>query len=97
MLNDYDGSDEVLMCRALEAWDSLNSALDGREDEGTQANDLLGEIGAEDEEDKGGNENEDRKLDEDSTPANVADASGSSVAKPPAEPSQNAAPNLIDF
>ena len=29
MLNDYDGSDEVLMCRALEAWDSLNSALDG--------------------------------------------------------------------
>lgn len=97
MLNDYDGSDEVLMCRALEAWDSLNSALDGREDEGTQANDLLGEIGAEDEEDKGGYENEDQKLDEDSTPANVADASGSSVAKPSAEPSQNAAPNLIDF
>jgi hypothetical protein len=29
MLNDYDGSDEMLMCRALEAWDSLNSALDG--------------------------------------------------------------------
>jgi len=31
MLNDYDGNDEVLMCRALEAWDSLNSALDGDE------------------------------------------------------------------
>jgi len=28
MLNDYDGGDEVLMCRALEAFDSLNSALD---------------------------------------------------------------------
>lgn len=27
MLNDYDGSDEVLMCGALEAFDSLNSAL----------------------------------------------------------------------
>ncbi|KAI8108156.1 hypothetical protein M9434_006186 [Picochlorum sp. BPE23] len=29
MLNDYDGGDEVLMCNALEAFDSLNAALEG--------------------------------------------------------------------
>lgn len=33
MLNDYDGSDEVLMCRALEAFDSLNSALNNNANE----------------------------------------------------------------
>lgn len=29
MLNDYDGGDEALMCNALEAFDSLNAALEG--------------------------------------------------------------------
>lgn len=33
MLNDYDGSDEVLMCGALEAFDSLNSALNNNSNE----------------------------------------------------------------
>ncbi len=29
MLNDYEGGDETLMCSALEAFDSLNAALEG--------------------------------------------------------------------
>ncbi len=85
MLNDYDGSDELLMCRALEAWDSLNSALDGREDEVTPAEDMP------DGSDVVGAGGEARAHTE------VADASGSGVAKPAAEQSQNAAPNLIDL
>lgn len=104
MLNDYDGSDEVLMCRALEAWDSLNSALDGRGGEGTPANDLLGGFG------EGGQGGEavgnvgagsDGKADEDGAKASGEGASGSG-AKPASGPSgnvpsQDAAPNLIDF
>lgn len=107
MLNDYDGSDEVLMCRALEAWDSLNSALDGREGEGTPANDLLGGFGEGGEGGQGGEAvgnvgaGSDGKADEDGAKANGEGASGSG-AKPASGPSgnvpsQDAAPNLIDF
>jgi len=110
MLNDYDGSDEVLMCRALEAWDSLNSALDGREGEGTPANDLLGGFGEGGQGGQGGQGGEavgnvgagsDGKADEDGAKANGGGASGSG-AKPASGPSgnvpsQDAAPNLIDF
>lgn len=107
MLNDYDGSDEVLMCRALEAWDSLNSALDGREGEGTPANDLLGGFGEGGEGGQGGEAvgnvgaGSDGKADEEGAKANGEGASGSG-AKPASGPSgnvpsQDAAPNLIDF
>jgi len=107
MLNDYDGSDEVLMCRALEAWDSLNSALDGREGEGTPANDLLGGFGEGGQGGEGGEAvgnvgaGSDGKADEDGAKANGEGASGSG-AKPASGPSgnvpsQDAAPNLIDF
>jgi hypothetical protein len=107
MLNDYDGSDEVLMCRALEAWDSLNSALDGREGEGTPANDLLGGFGEGGQGGQGGEAvgnvgaGSDGKADEDGAKANGEGASGSG-AKPASGPSgnvpsQDAAPNLIDF
>ena len=110
MLNDYDGSDEVLMCRALEAWDSLNSALDGREGEGTPANDLLGGFGEGGQGGQGGEGGEavgnvgagsDGKADEDGAKASGEGASGSG-AKPASGPSgnvpsQDAAPNLIDF
>jgi hypothetical protein len=107
MLNDYDGSDEVLMCRALEAWDSLNSALDGREGEGTPANDLLGGFGEGGEGGQGGEAvgnvgtGSDGKADEDGAKANGEGASGSGakLASGPSGnvPSQDAAPNLIDF
>ena len=105
MLNDYDGSDEVLMCRALEAWDSLNSALDGKEGEGTPANDLLGgfgEAGGKGEADEVGSDVDSGKAGEVGARTNAEDASGSGAAKPAGgtsgnEPSPNAAPNLIDF
>lgn len=38
MLNDYDGSDEVLMCGALEAFDSLNSALNNNSKDAANEN-----------------------------------------------------------
>lgn len=85
MLNDYDGSDEVLMCGALEAFDSLNSALnnnandkasagnkDARKAENVPQASLIGD----DEEPAGGQQQVD-------------------TSSPPAQ--QTTVPNLIDF
>lgn len=104
MLNDYDGSDEMVMCRALEAWDSLNAALDG--DKGETGDVNAGDAGDVGEGAEGGALPPEDLLGLDavdapgaSSPSNPS-ASGPSAKQPIGEqppPSQNAHVNLLDF
>ena len=106
MLNDYDGHDEMLMCRALEAWDSLNSALDGDQGAVQPATGTGDGSQQEDEEQRSPEEDllglDGVRADAAGDASDVVGASSSSPDKATAEgsasqPNQNAAPNLIDF
>lgn len=88
MLNDYDGSDEALMCGALEAFDSLNSALNNNANETDSGNkevqNTLGDLSS-------------PAPDGDLLGEDMTDGADPTPPPPPQQQQQNSVPNLIDF